>query len=89
MGKANLPYARSVQQTHPLPQNMLPDAELVFETLLKRKKVKARVVLTMSFTVDVYGLVRETPSRIVQHDVFLCGACYSYVSLIAFFFVSY
>ena len=85
MGKANLPYARSVQQLHPLPQNMLPDAGLVFDTLLKRKKVKALVVLTTSFIVDVYGLVREAPSRILKHDVFLCSACYSYVSLIAFF----
>lgn len=40
MGKANLPYARTVQQTHPLPRNMLPDAGLVFDSLLKRKKVK-------------------------------------------------
>jgi linoleate 10R-lipoxygenase len=40
MGQANLPYARSVQQKHPLPQNMLPDADLLFDTLLKREKVK-------------------------------------------------
>jgi linoleate 10R-lipoxygenase len=39
MGKANLPYARSVQQTHPVPRNTLPDAGLVFDSLLKRKKV--------------------------------------------------
>jgi linoleate 10R-lipoxygenase len=38
MGKAGQPYARSVQQTHPLPLNMLPDAGLVFDTLLKREK---------------------------------------------------
>lgn len=40
MGKADEPYARSVQQTHPLPLNMLPDAGLVFDTLLKREKVR-------------------------------------------------
>jgi len=40
MGKADLPYARSVQQMHPLPRNMLPDAGLVFDSLLKRKKVE-------------------------------------------------
>lgn len=39
MGKAHTPYARSVQQTHPLPRNELPDAGLVFDTLLKRDKV--------------------------------------------------
>jgi linoleate 10R-lipoxygenase len=40
MGKAREPYARSVQQTHHLPRNMLPDAGLVFDLLLKREKVK-------------------------------------------------
>lgn len=39
MGKAGQPYARSVQQTHPIPRNLLPDAGLVFDTLLKREKV--------------------------------------------------
>jgi hypothetical protein len=41
MGKAAEPYARSVQQTHALPHNMLPEAGLVFDTLLKREKVQA------------------------------------------------
>ncbi|KAJ7247649.1 heme peroxidase [Mycena haematopus] len=36
LGKAGTPYARSVQQTHPLPKHELPDAGLVFDTLLKR-----------------------------------------------------
>ncbi|KAF7370587.1 Heme peroxidase [Mycena sanguinolenta] len=36
MGKAGTPYARSVQQTHPLPKHELPDPGLVFDTLLKR-----------------------------------------------------
>ena len=39
MGKAGTPYARSVQQTAPLPANALPDAGLVFDTLLRREKV--------------------------------------------------
>lgn len=39
MGKAGTPYARSVQQVHPLPRHMLPDPGLVFDTLLKREKV--------------------------------------------------
>ncbi|KAJ7115970.1 linoleate diol synthase, partial [Mycena epipterygia] len=36
MGKAGTPYARSVQQTHPLPKHELPDSGLIFDTLLKR-----------------------------------------------------
>ena len=39
MGKAGMPYARSVQQMHPIPRNTLPDAGLVFDTLLRRQKV--------------------------------------------------
>lgn len=40
LGKSHTPYARSVQQVHPLPPHMLPDAGLVFDTLLRRDKVK-------------------------------------------------
>jgi hypothetical protein len=40
MGRAGMPYARSVQQMHPLPLNRLPDAGLVFDTLLRRQKVR-------------------------------------------------
>ncbi|KAJ7131370.1 linoleate diol synthase [Mycena epipterygia] len=36
MGKAGTPYARSVQQAHPLPKHELPDSGLIFDTLLKR-----------------------------------------------------
>ena len=39
MGKANTPYARSVQQNHPLPGSAMPDAGLIFDTLLRREKV--------------------------------------------------
>lgn len=39
LGKSHTPYARSVQQVHPLPPHMLPDSGLVFDTLLKRDKV--------------------------------------------------
>ena len=39
MGKAGTPYARSVQQSNPLPRDSLPDAGLVFDTLLRREKV--------------------------------------------------
>lgn len=42
MGKAGTPYARSVQQANPLPRNQLPDAGLVFDTILRRDKVCIR-----------------------------------------------
>ena len=32
LGKAGEPYARSVQQSHPLPSHQLPDAGLIFDT---------------------------------------------------------
>ncbi|KAG6860884.1 hypothetical protein C0995_006439 [Termitomyces sp. Mi166 len=35
LGKAGTPYARSVQQSHPLPKNKLPDAGLVFDTVFR------------------------------------------------------
>ncbi|KAG6334671.1 hypothetical protein ID866_4420 [Astraeus odoratus] len=40
MGKAGTPYARSVQQGNPLPRNQLPDAGLVFDTLLRRDEFR-------------------------------------------------
>ena len=45
MGKAGMPYARSVQQMHPIPPNTLPDAGLVFDTLLRRQKVTPSVLI--------------------------------------------
>ena len=50
MGKAAEPFARSVQQTHALPRNMLPEADLVFNTLLKREKVQVLRHLRSSST---------------------------------------
>ncbi|KAG1732625.1 uncharacterized protein EDB91DRAFT_1009067, partial [Suillus paluster] len=38
LGKAGTPYARSVQQSNPLPHNQMPNAGLVFDTLLRRDK---------------------------------------------------
>lgn len=37
VGKANMPYARTVPPIHPVPRN-LPDVDLVWETLLKQDK---------------------------------------------------
>ena len=41
MGKAGSTYARSVQQTHALTRSEMPDAGLVFDTLLRREKVRS------------------------------------------------
>ncbi|KAG2744677.1 hypothetical protein P692DRAFT_20893597, partial [Suillus brevipes Sb2] len=38
LGKAGMPYAQSVQCTNPLPHHQMPDAGLVFDTLLRRDK---------------------------------------------------
>ncbi|KAI0338309.1 heme peroxidase [Trametopsis cervina] len=38
IGRAQMPYARSVPSRHPLPPQFLPDAGLVFDVLLKRDK---------------------------------------------------
>ena len=48
MGKSFTPYARSVQQVHPLPRHMMPDAGLVFDTLLRREKVPYFFVIQSS-----------------------------------------
>jgi hypothetical protein len=89
MGRANQPYARSVQQLRPLPQNMFPDAGLVFDTLLKREKVwpPSSSILTRPFTCIVS--VRHAPSRAVQLYVFVRGARRPYVSLAFFMFDPY
>jgi len=39
IGRAGTPYARSVQGKGGLPRSSLPDAGLVFDTILKRKGV--------------------------------------------------
>ena len=44
MGKAGMPYSRSVQATHPLVASELPDPDLIFHSLLKRDKVCASSV---------------------------------------------
>ena len=40
LGRAGTPYARSVQGKAGLPKSSLPDAGLVFDTILKRKGVR-------------------------------------------------
>ena len=44
MGRGGRPYARSVQGKAGLPRSSLPEPELVFDSLLKRKREKVRSV---------------------------------------------
>jgi hypothetical protein len=80
MGKAGRPYARTVQQMHALPRNMLPDAGLVFDTLLKREKVEALSTGIHIRPLMCLASVRQAPGWTVQHDVFIRSACHTYVS---------
>jgi len=45
MGKAGNTYARSVQQSHPVPKNQLPDPDLIFDTLLRREGVSGALLI--------------------------------------------
>lgn len=56
LGKAGTAYARSVQQPHPLPRHMMPDAGLIFDALLRREKV-CKFVLGL-------GLPKLTPASL-------------------------
>ena len=54
LGRAGLPYARSVQGKHPIPGYTLPDAGLVFDVLLKARDVSnPRVMQSFSFDVKL------------------------------------
>lgn len=39
MGRSFTPYSRSCSSAHPLPKNELPDAGLLFDSLIRRDKV--------------------------------------------------
>ncbi|KAH9857342.1 linoleate diol synthase [Lenzites betulinus] len=63
LGKAGMPYARSVQQTHPLPRNEMPDAGLVFDTLLRREKFVPHPAGLSSMMFSFAALVIHTVFR--------------------------
>jgi linoleate 10R-lipoxygenase len=48
LGRAGLPYARSVQGRGGLPEASLPDPGLIFDTILKRKDVSLLYAITLS-----------------------------------------
>jgi len=80
MGKADEPYARSVQQQHALPNNMLPDPGLVFDTLLKREKFVRHPAGLSSFMFSFAALVIHTVFRTSHRDVTI-NETSSYVDL--------
>ncbi|EMD39204.1 hypothetical protein CERSUDRAFT_112882 [Gelatoporia subvermispora B] len=69
LGKAYTPYARSVQQTQALPQNELPDAGLVFDTLLRREEFVKHPAGLSSMMFSFAALVIHTVFRTSHTDV--------------------
>ncbi|KIY53364.1 linoleate diol synthase [Fistulina hepatica ATCC 64428] len=80
MGKAGTAYARSVQQTHPLPTKNLPDAGLIFDTLLKRDKFVPHPGGLSSMMFSFAALVIHTVFR-TSHDDVGTNETSSYVDL--------
>ncbi|KAF8653539.1 hypothetical protein AX16_003904 [Volvariella volvacea WC 439] len=80
MGKSGTPYSRSVQQTHPLPMNRLPDPGLIFDTLLKRDKFKQHPAGLNSAFFSFAALVIHTVFRTSHKDVSINDTS-SYVDL--------
>ncbi|KAG5723411.1 Psi-producing oxygenase C [Termitomyces sp. T112] len=68
MGKADTPYARSVQQSHPLPRNKLPDAGLIFDTLLRREGFVEHPAGLSSLMFSFAALVIHTVFRTSHQD---------------------
>ncbi|KAI5117531.1 hypothetical protein M0805_004764 [Coniferiporia weirii] len=60
LGKAGLPYARTVQSKHPLPANVLPDPGLVFDTLLKARDFQQHPGKNSSLTFAFASLVTHS-----------------------------
>ncbi|OAX39674.1 heme peroxidase [Rhizopogon vinicolor AM-OR11-026] len=63
LGKAGTPYARSVQQSNPFPRNRMPDAGLVFDTLLRREKFVKHPAGLSAFMFSFAALVVHTIFR--------------------------
>ncbi|KAI0923759.1 hypothetical protein AcV5_009223 [Taiwanofungus camphoratus] len=80
MGKARTPYSRSVQQTHPLPRNEMPDAGLVFDTLLRREEFVKHPAGLSSMMFSFAALVIHTVFR-TSHDNVNINETSSYVDL--------
>ncbi|KAH8108866.1 linoleate diol synthase [Phellopilus nigrolimitatus] len=80
MGRSGTPYARSVQQVHPLPGHMLPDPGLVFDTLLRREKFVKHPGGLSSLMFSFAALVIHTCFR-TSHSNWNINETSSYVDL--------
>ncbi|KAF7308570.1 Heme peroxidase [Mycena chlorophos] len=69
MGQAHTPYARSVQQSHPLPKKDLPDASLIFDALLKREGFTQHPAGLSSLMFSFAALVIHSIFRTSHKDV--------------------
>ncbi|KAJ6591567.1 linoleate diol synthase [Mycena vulgaris] len=69
MGKAGTPYARSVQQAHPLPKHELPDSGLIFDSLLKREGFVKHPAGLSSLMFSFAALVIHSVFRTSHADV--------------------
>ncbi|KAI9464255.1 heme peroxidase [Boletus coccyginus] len=68
LGKAGTPYARSVQQGNPLPRNQLPDAGLIFDTLLRRDEFREHPAGLSSLMFSFAALVIHSVFRTDHHN---------------------
>ncbi|KAJ7070750.1 linoleate diol synthase [Mycena amicta] len=69
MGRAGTPYARSVQQSHPLPKHELPDPSLLFDALLKRDGFVEHPAGLSSLMFSFAALVIHSVFRTSHSDV--------------------
>ncbi|KAF9223967.1 heme peroxidase [Gyrodon lividus] len=69
LGKAGTPYARSVQQANPLPRNQMPDAGLVFDTLLRRDEFRKHPAGLSSLMFSFAALVIHSVFRTDHKNV--------------------
>ncbi|OBZ79068.1 Psi-producing oxygenase A [Grifola frondosa] len=67
--EAGTPYARSVQNKHPLPPNILPDTGLVFDTLLKARDFQPHPGRNSSLTFAYASLVTHQLFRTDPTDM--------------------
>ncbi|KAH9932667.1 linoleate diol synthase [Amylocystis lapponica] len=67
LGKAGTPYARSVQQIHALPRSELPDAGLIFDTLLKREEAVTSRSNSVFRTSHSDVNINDTSSTSISH----------------------
>ncbi|KAG6848129.1 hypothetical protein H0H93_003124, partial [Arthromyces matolae] len=80
IGRAGTPYSRSVQGKAGLPQSSLPDPGLVFDTLLKRKKMQTHAGGMSSIIFAFGSIVTHTLFRTDPRNIHINNAS-SYLDL--------